>query len=159
MDSRALLSNPITHDVEIQIAKIYNPLPTKSSIRVEIASVQQQEDIHECGLFAVAYAVEVCYSRKPESAHFEQHLMRQHLKKCLNEEHFEPFPKATCAETLPRPTRRIRNIKLYCLCHMPECFDNRMILCDHCNHWYHCSCVLSGNAVPDTWMCLKCLQQ
>ena len=46
-DSMALVSDPLTPLVELQLSKIYNPHHSKSSIHVEIASVQQQEGIHE----------------------------------------------------------------------------------------------------------------
>ena len=45
MDSKALPSTPITANTELQLAKIYNPFPSRSSLRVAIASVQQQEGL------------------------------------------------------------------------------------------------------------------
>ena len=85
MDSKAFQSSPITKTTELQLAKIYSPSPSKSSLRVEIASVQQQQGLHDCGLFAIAYATEICLGRKPDEAQFDKNLMRQHLIKCLNE--------------------------------------------------------------------------
>ena len=86
MDSR-ILFNPITPSTELQLAKIYGSLPVfppRSSLRVNIVSVQQQEGVHDCGLFSVAYATEVCLGRKPESVSFDQQLMRQHLIKTFS---------------------------------------------------------------------------
>ena len=155
-DSMALVSDPITPLIELQLSKIYKPHHSKSSIRVEIASVQQQEGVHECGLFAIAFAVAVCFDRKPESLYFNQKLMRKHLIKCLNNELFELFPFKTTAENIPRPTPSLRSIKLFCVCNMPECYDKMMIQCDNCNDWFHCSCVLPNSTIPDVWMCSIC---
>ena len=110
MDSR-ILFNPITPCTELQLARIYGSLPVfppRSSLH--IVSVQQQEGVHDCGLFSVAYATEVCLGRKPESVSFDQQLMRQHLINCLNEKHFQSFPKSTCSETLPQPTNVVKYI-------------------------------------------------
>ena len=72
MDSKAFQSSPITKTTELQLAKIYSPSPSKSSLRVEIASVQQQQGLHDCGLFAIAYATEICLGRKPDEAQFNE---------------------------------------------------------------------------------------
>ena len=154
-DSRAVTSDPITPEIELQLAKIYNPQESKSSIRVEIVPVQQQKGIHSCGLFSIAYATELCYNSKPEYVHFEQQKMSQHIIHCLNEGKFEPFLKSKSIETIPRPTRSFRRIKLYCTCRMPEGFDQRMIACDKCGDWFHFSCALRGR-VPDSWKCVVC---
>ena len=156
MDSRVLLQ-PITASTELQVAKIYNQQSVSSTLHVEIISVQQQEGLHDCGVFAIAYALEVCLNRRPEFANFNQPLMRQHLIKCLNEKHFEPFPKHESTATLPRPSHFVKHIKLYCLCNMPETFDDRMICCDVCNEWFHCSCVLPhDDPDPDIWKSSGC---
>lgn len=156
-DSRAVISDPMTPEIELQLAKIYSPQQSTSSIRVEIVPVQQQEGVHSCGLFSIAYATELCYNSKPESVHFEQHKMSEHLIQCLNDQNFRPFPKSTGIETIPRPTRVFRKIKLYCTCRMPEFLDKRMIACDRCGEWYHCSCVLADGNIPDCWICIVCL--
>ena len=157
-DSRALMSDPITREVELQLSKIYNPGASKSALRVEVVPVQQQEGVHDCGLFCIAFALELCLTGRPDTVHFDQHRMKKHLIHCLNKEHFEAFPKTKELETIPRPTRCFRKIKLYCICNMPETYDNRMILCDGCNSWFHCCCVLlSTKKIPDTWLCNACL--
>ena len=154
MDSKAFQSTPITKTTELQLAKIYSPSPSKSSLRVEIASVQQQQGLHDCGLFAIAYATEICLGRKPDEAQFDQNLMRQHLKKILNEKNFKRFPMSKHGVIIPRPSCCVKNIELYCICHMPESFDVKMIACDDCNNWYHFSCVLYSDSEPETWKCL-----
>ena len=160
MDSK-LLFHRITKSTELQIARIYNPLhvsPPRTSLRVEILPVQQQDGCHDCGLFAVAYATEVCLGRRPESATFDQALMRQHLIKCLLNRRFSPFPRATFPSILPQFKTVVKFIKLYCVCNMPDHYDEKMICCDVCNKWFHISCV--HNCVPDQdqemWQCPQC---
>ena len=86
----------ITDNTELQLAKIYSPCsvcPMWTSLQVEVVPVQQQEGVNDCGLFAIAFAMEECLRRKSESAEFDQVLMREHMIKCLKEEYFTPFPK------------------------------------------------------------------
>lgn len=76
MDSRALFSLI----ARLQLAKIPLPaLPPWSSLHVEIIPIEQQDGLHDCGLFAVAKG---CLGRSPEST--SKHL----IIKYLNEKHW-----------------------------------------------------------------------
>ena len=63
-----MLSSPlyITYETEVQLASIYTRIipPNSSYLTVELQAIQQQEGVHDCGLFAVANAVEVCIGGK-----------------------------------------------------------------------------------------------
>ena len=86
-----MLFHRITDNTELQLAKIYSPrsvCPMRTSLQVEVVPVQQQEGVNDCGLFAIAFAMEECLGRKSESAEFDQLLMREHMIKCLKEESF-----------------------------------------------------------------------
>ena len=157
MDSKVIF-HQITKSTQLQIARIFNPPQGSRSLRLEIVPVQQQDGVHDCGLFAIAYGTEECLGRRPESANFEQALMRQHLIKCLQKESFDPFPRASLPSILPQLNSVFKLIKLYCICHMPDHFDEKMICCDECNEWFHFSCVCEGGADLDldTWMCPHC---
>ena len=82
------------YETEVQLASIYVRIipPNSSLLNVEVQSVQQQEGAHDCGLFAVANAVEVCVGGNPEMVQFEQSEMRSHLINCLEQKCLQPFP-------------------------------------------------------------------
>ena len=130
------------YETEVQLASIYVRIipPNSSLLNVEVQSVQQQEGAHDCGLFAVANAVEVCVGGNPEMVQFEQSKMRSHLINCLEQKCLQPFPKCRSTsfvkDSPPRPTRTKKIIKLYCSCRMPEAYDTKMISCDVCKAWY-----------------------
>ena len=63
--------------VVLQIAKVF-PV-TKSILQLNRLAVQQQIGIHDCGVFSVAFAFEVCAGNDVEKMHFEQFLLRKHL--------------------------------------------------------------------------------
>ena len=120
----------------LQIAKIYSLPKSQSVLQIHKMSVQQQHGTLDCGLFAIAYAVEVCLGRKPQCASFIQKKMREHLFACLTKGMLTPFPITSNSEMLPRPTPVVHKIQLYCICRMPEEYEE-MISCDICQEWFH----------------------
>lgn len=141
----------------LQIAKIYSAPPDQDTLKVQKMSVQQQKGVIDCGLFAIAFAVEVCLGKNPEYFQFDQPKMRTHLYNCLTEGKMIQFPKVNGPESLPRPGRTVYNIKLYCYCRMPEEFDSNMVQCDFCHCWYHFRCVGKSNALQRIWKCHYCI--
>ena len=159
MDSFALFSTMSLTTI-LQLAKIYSRSvpPTRSSLKIETLSVQQQEGTLDCGLFAIANAVEVCHGNNPENVRYDQKKMRSHLLECFYRRVLRPFPRGS-SESLPRPTHRLQRIKLYCICRMPEEYGAKMICCDTCKSWYHYSCVnLQQAENPVYWECCVCRQ-
>ena len=130
--------------------------------------VQQQKGSKDCGLFAVAFATELCSEEDPTRAVFKQCSMRQHLYNCLEAGEISRFPQYTKKElrSLPKNTAKHSTLKtfdqeLFCLCRLPECYDKRMVQCTACKSWYHFQCVgfKSKNEVPKSWKCNSCISE
>ena len=87
--------------------------------------MQQQIGSLDCGLFAIAFATELCKtlgSLDLDKVIFEQSMMRQHLEHCIRENRKEVFPKHILPlNDLPVPD--IFHIELFCYCKMPDIFD------------------------------------
>ena len=85
--------------------------------------------------FAIAYATTLCLGESPGKYSFNQAQMRNHLKQCLEKEHFTMFP------TIKERRHTGNNIKsqviipVYCSCRMPAM--NPMIECHSCHEWFH----------------------
>ena len=150
--------------VELQMAQIYGQAyAAKGIITINKLGVQQQlSSSVDCGIFAVAYAAEVCYSKDPTKANFHQDRIRGHLKECIEAKQITPFPKKSNRKkqhTVVKTGTIKIPITLYCYCHMPEDYDD-MIQCDSCDTWFHKSCVhipKGKKLVRDmTWNCVKC---
>ena len=101
MDSLSLFF-PLNQSTCLQISKIYSF--SKSHLRIQTCSVQQQIGSHDCGLFAIATALEICCGNNPELATFDQQMMRSHLIDCFKKRRLSSFPKMN-QESLPRPSR------------------------------------------------------
>lgn len=154
-DSLSLFKH-LTKHMALQLAQIYSVPPTHSVLKIKRESVQQQANDVDCGVFAIAFAMEVCFGRNPKMVRLDQGKMRQHLYDCLSRHELSPFPTMQSEETLPRPTDLTILLKVYCVCKMPAQFDTTMVSCDKCQQWFHCSCVHIFGDVPEYWECPKC---
>lgn len=158
MDSLSLFIG-LSSSTILQICNIYKVPRNKSSLKIQRLAVQQQRGNLDCGLFAVAYAMEVCAGNNPEHTQFDQCRMRNHLYDCLRLGVITAFPKTQASEHLPRPTRSVKSIKVYCVCRMPEDYDDQMVCCDQCDEWFHLACLnLRSQDVNKTkeWKCNGC---
>ena len=55
--------------------------------------VQQQIGGSDCGVFAVAYLIELLHGHDPSKSRFIQKQMRNHMLQCSQSECWKPFPK------------------------------------------------------------------
>ena len=46
----------------------------------------------DCSIFSIAFATSLAFGIHPENVHFNEKLLRSHLKKCLQSGHIESFP-------------------------------------------------------------------
>ena len=76
-----------------EITSIYSPDPSvlPTVIQMNMASIQQGS--YDCGLFALAYALELALYKDPSTLIFDQTKMRGHFLSCLEKEEAEQFPK------------------------------------------------------------------
>ena len=152
MDSLSSSDVKTSLDILLQIAKIYST--TKSILQLNRLSVQQQAGIHDCGIFAIAYAVETCHRNDVQKTVFDQKLMRKHLHDCFNNGILTPFPQKLKSPSVLHSVRKVERFRVYCSCKMPEEFDVKMISCDQCHAWFHYKCVnLKLDQHPKTWKC------
>ena len=77
------LTMSVGKELVLQNASIYKCDEEVLTIRKLV--VQQQIRTRDCGLFAMAYVVEVCSGNNAAIACFDQTRMREHLYSCLRE--------------------------------------------------------------------------
>lgn len=63
-------------------------------VECSIEPVQKQSDSTLCGLFAIAFIIDICLGKNPINLVYDEFQMRQHLYKCLNQNYFDSFPIA-----------------------------------------------------------------
>jgi hypothetical protein len=81
-------------NLAMQLLNLYGDL-ARNKVKFEI--FQHQRGALDCGLFAIAAAVEICFGGDPslldEGAFFDQERMRPHLKECFTAGRFTVFPR------------------------------------------------------------------
>jgi len=90
------LSVKITWSLLLQIASVFKPDKAASKLYINLLCVHQQSSTLDCGLFTIAFAVEVCRGNNPRETEFVQTKMRDHLLICLELRRFELFPRKKC---------------------------------------------------------------
>ena len=78
--------------------KVFKIMSTED-VRFSMPSIVQQENTSDCGVFAVAAAAEVFYSRR--RFNFCTKKSRNHLLACLKKGKMSPFPKSSKVAMLP----------------------------------------------------------
>ena len=107
-----------------------------SSITVNVQSMCLQNGGSDCGVYAIAYATDLCHGNHPEGLQYHQDRLRSHLIECLESKKMLPFPSQRRHAGKPQT----ENISVYCSCRLPETDGEKMAACDRCNEWYHLSC-------------------
>ena len=64
----------------------------KESIELRFIDVQKQSGTNDCRLYAIAYAIALCFGKSPSGLVFDQSLMRKHLRNCFEQSNMTMFP-------------------------------------------------------------------
>ena len=141
-----------TYATKKQIASI---LHTRSpQVKIQIGMTQFQENSLDCGVYAIAFATDLCHGNNPAQLKYDfPFKLRLHLLDSFKEQKMEPFPSVKLDCELGYLTEKM-NIKFYCKCRLlyaaehgfspklfPRSEDIHMIQCYTCEEWYHKSCV------------------
>ena len=92
-------SSKLDPELEKQITTIYSTDSTVPTVRQAQITNRQQGGL-DCGLFSIAYAIELASGNYPTEYLFDQSAMRQNLISCLEKRKREPFPKKWISSTL-----------------------------------------------------------
>ena len=150
------LFSSVSNDTMNQICSFV--LPKCSSMRFDLMNTQIQENVNDCGLFAIAYATELVFGHDPCVTNFKTEVMRSHLIKCLKNHKMESFPKRRRTIGFGENIRKSRIEKIYCYCHMPNDKKLAMVLCSMCSKWFHTQCITGkvSNDPKKKWYCSIC---
>jgi hypothetical protein len=91
------------------IDKIERSLDEDIVGRIEVNSInmQQQTWIDDCGLFALACAVELAYNIDPAGIQFEQSEMRTHYDRCVDSGIISAFPQSKRLEKISQKSLKM----------------------------------------------------
>ena len=108
----SLSGESISSSVFRQISQITHT--TEPVIRINRASVQQQTNGVDCGLFAIAFLTEICFSKDPREAEFNEKKMRRHLLSCFRSGLMLRFPSTS--KRVKKSRSSLVMVEVYCIC-------------------------------------------
>ena len=97
----SLFNYPRGDTLKDSLVSFYRPLLIDSRLSVKYASVPKQTGGIDCGLFVVAYAVDIAEGNNPEEILYSQHMMRDHLINCFEKGELSAFPKVNSNNKTP----------------------------------------------------------
>ena len=150
----------ITLNLKKQICSFTRP--TSEAFVFELMNIQTQTNSSDCGVFALAAAVELVEGHNPVVCYWDCTRMRSHLLQCLMEGRMIRFPLIKQRHIrFGQSIRKSEVEKIYCLCRMPNDKALQMVECTRCLKWYHNNCVelkSEENLKDMKWICPACIK-
>ena len=160
VDSMIGASRQLSTSVEMQFLQLYG----RQKLNASLLKAQQQKNLVDCGVFAIAFCTEYCYTGRKGvlQAEFDILRMRDHLHNCIENMELTPFPKLRRKLKQRKQTEKVLNYSIAAdcaaLCEFPNSYDD-MVQCDTktCQNWFHYKCA-GLNSPTDSllWICSKC---
>jgi len=132
-------------------------------IVIDWAAVQRQRGSSDCGVFAIAFATELCWGFNPSSRVYDQLQLREATVNCFKNRSMVPFP-GTQKSVHRGSMIKSEKFSVYCKCRQPWFKnDERMAECIRCKEWFHQShdnikdTVFSMNHTTYVYVCNKCV--
>ncbi|KAK3930203.1 Protein FAR-RED IMPAIRED RESPONSE 1 [Frankliniella fusca] len=143
----------ISGHTKIQLAMIAKS--KENSFKVIRPPCKQQNNARDCGLFAIAFAVDYCLHKCSDYVDYNPSAMRFHLLNCLEAGSFTAFPRLNASRQKKiKELSLSETVEISCTCRLPSNFDDEMVVCDRCGQWFHVSCVgLDKDDMPEDWFC------
>ena len=133
--------NDLDHDSK---AQIYSILKIDGKfIKLHTVPVQHQAGGSDYGLFAIAFAVALCFGLSPSKLNFQQHKMGDYLLHCLAENKFTNF-LFNINPNWKKKKIVTQKEKIFCSCR--GLYDSEMAKCISCDEWFHLRCISSREA-------------
>ena len=146
--------------------------PHPSSIIIHTYPCQQQDNGYDCGVFALANSISLCFDLKPEKLQYLGNVRKQLMDILLNgtivplkSKVAETFQKSTVLSNIHTNVSLVpmhKRIDALCYCRMPESYGD-IVQCHRCHLYFHAKCFLIGTsrrvfAGINEFVCFGCRQ-
>ncbi|XP_078572446.1 polycystin-1-like protein 2 isoform X2 [Branchiostoma floridae x Branchiostoma japonicum] len=145
----------MTPSLQIQLYQSYAAFAdqARNVLTVILPDVQRQKNVFDCGLFAIAWAVDIAQGQDVSRVVYNDRKMRSHLETCFKQGKLTPFPRQTSCRKVG-PTKA-QQISLICYCQQGERLG-RMQNCKSCRRIFHVNCLPVSHLSDGKWACLYC---
>ena len=130
------------------------------TLTIRMVEVDLQRNSSDCGVLSIAMAFDLLASQAPCVAKYDQELIRQHLCDCLSKCLFSPFPAKGEQSTTGIKYKSTFEVKIFCMCRLPEHPGEQWAECERCLGWFHRHCLDIPDSVFsetfESWECPTC---
>ena len=129
-----------------------------SNIILKWVNIQKQNNVSDCGLFAIATATALCEGKSPNKYIWKVNNMRSHLANCFRVGNMSMFPFSSETRRCTDNLNKIMSIPVYCYCRQPRT-KREMIYCKECLQWFHTECCdapITNSTVDTLFECMNC---
>ena len=95
---------PLRQEVKNLLFLLYKNFVVDSQLVIKYASVMKQVGSNDCGLFCIAYAVDLAEGNDPSDIEYDQSCMRCHLVQCFKKGKLAIFPRNSRKKSSRRDT-------------------------------------------------------
>eukprot|EP00058_Branchiostoma_floridae_P007950 XP_002593438.1 hypothetical protein BRAFLDRAFT_70783 [Branchiostoma floridae] len=147
----------MTKPLLIQLCQSYAAFADKETdvLSVMLPEVQRYWNENDCGLFAIAWAMDIAEGQDVSRVVYDERKMRGHLEKCFEKGKLTPFPRLTSRRRRIGPTKA-HQISLVCHCEQGGRLG-RLERCKACRRIFHVSCLPVSPPRDGTWACDGCV--
>ena len=89
----SLSNGSLSRSIQDQLSQKYSCLAVDGILPVYLLPVRQQDNSVDCGVYAIANAIEFVVDNGNPMANYDIAVMRSHLIQCLESGELHPFPK------------------------------------------------------------------
>ena len=103
-------------------------------LNIKGQSTQQQNNNNDCGVFSIAWAVDILFGKDPCESAYNVNMVRAHLTSCLEAQHFSPFPPTVERKRIKRCNKWNELLYVYYTCrqgYYKEDKDSNMAECNY----------------------------
>jgi hypothetical protein len=93
-------NRPTTKKLQNEIIQLSTNITNVKHLLYSYANVMQQPDSSSCGLFTIAYAIDIAFELNLEKTIYKVPQMQSHLRNNVNNKTISPFPKYLHSNTI-----------------------------------------------------------
>ena len=113
---------------------------------------------NDCGLFAIAFAITLCFGGDPVQMKYDLPLLREHYIKCLESRKMTPFPTTDKRVPMLKSVSKAI-VPICCTCRIPDDGNCYVECCYMCHEWFHPECLKAPAWAINSkrsWKCHTC---
>lgn len=146
----------ITEDLKAQICNILHT--DQKVVHFNWQPIQQQINSTTCGIFSLAFTLDLLNGHNVTSIEYDERDMFNHLVACFKKGKLTKFPRKFKKSS--RPKLITTSVEVHCVCRLPKNYhitlkndDHKLMVCLDCKETFHSQCISKLNSKFQCYFC------